>query len=40
MTEVKRPVPDQRQRQAWRRYFKTLRDKQERKPKPKEKPND
>lgn len=31
MTEVKRPVPDARQRQAWRKYFKKLRQQQEQK---------
>lgn len=37
MTEIKHPVPDPRQRQAWLRYFKKLRQQQERKadqPKP------
>lgn len=34
MTEIRRPVPDQRQRQAWLRFFKKLREQEERKAKP------
>lgn len=37
MTELKHPVPDPRQRQAWLRHFKKLRQQQERQPKPEEK---